>query len=53
MLFGLIEREPVGVVIVMGTHGRTGLSRLIWGNKAEEVVREAHCPVLVVKEPSA
>jgi nucleotide-binding universal stress UspA family protein len=40
-----------GVLIVMGSHGRTGLSRLLWGSKAEEVVRDLACPVLVVKAP--
>jgi nucleotide-binding universal stress UspA family protein len=49
MLMGLIGQNPGGVLIVMGTHGRTGLSRLIWGNRAEEVVRTAPCAVLVVK----
>ncbi len=42
-----------GVLIVMGSHGRTGLSRLLWGSKAEEVVRDLPCPVLVVKAPRA
>lgn len=37
--------------IVMGTHGRTGLSRLLMGSVAEEVVRKAKCPVLTVKAP--
>ena len=41
-----------GVLIVMGSHGRTGISRLLWGSKAEEVVRDFTCPVLVVKAPS-
>src|SRR5271157_5591645 len=41
-----------GVLLVMGSHGRTGISRLLWGNKAEEVVRNCPCPVLVVKAPS-
>ena len=41
-----------GVLIVMGSHGRTGLSRLLWGSKAEEVMRDLSCPVLVVKAPS-
>jgi nucleotide-binding universal stress UspA family protein len=36
-------------LIVMGTHGRTGLSRLIVGSVAERVVRLAPCPVLTVK----
>jgi nucleotide-binding universal stress UspA family protein len=53
MLIELIGQNPSGVLIVMGTHGRTGLSRLIWGNRAEEVVRTAPCAVLVVKEPAA
>ena len=42
-----------GVLLVMGSHGRTGLSRLMRGSKAEEVVRECPCPVLVVKATSA
>lgn len=41
-----------GALVVMGTHGRRGISRLLWGSKAEEVVRECPCPVLVVKAPS-
>jgi Universal stress protein family len=36
---------------VMGSHARHGISRLLWGSKAEEVVRECPCPVLVVKAP--
>src|SRR5262249_16819051 len=40
-------------LIVMGTHGRTGLSRLLMGSVAEEVVRKASCPVLTLKVPSA
>jgi len=35
--------------IVMPTHGRTGLNRLLMGSVAEEVVRKAPCPVLTVK----
>jgi nucleotide-binding universal stress UspA family protein len=38
-----------GVLVVMGSHGRTGLSRLLWGSLAEEVMRALPCPVLVVK----
>jgi nucleotide-binding universal stress UspA family protein len=41
-----------GVLVVMGSHGRTGLRRLLWGSKAEEFVRELVCPVLVVKAPA-
>jgi universal stress protein A len=40
-------------LIVIGTHGRTGLTRLLMGSVAEAVVRRAKCPVLTVKHPSA
>ena len=36
-------------LIVMGTHGRTGLSRLLMGSVAENVLPKANCPVLIVK----
>jgi universal stress protein A len=36
-------------LIVMGTHGRTGIGRLFLGSVAEEVLRRAPCPVLTVK----
>lgn len=36
-------------LIVLGTHGRRGMRRLLLGSVAEEVVRRAHCPVLVVR----
>ena len=36
-------------MIVLGTHGYTGLNRLIMGSVAEYVVRNAKCPVLIVK----
>lgn len=52
MLSDMIGGNPGGVLIVMGTHGRTGVNRMIWGNRAEEVVRTAPCAVLVVREPS-
>jgi nucleotide-binding universal stress UspA family protein len=38
-------------LIVMGTHGRTGLERLLMGSVAEKVMRDAACSVLVVKLP--
>jgi nucleotide-binding universal stress UspA family protein len=38
-------------VIVIGTHGRTGVDRLVMGSVAERVMREAPCSVLVVKLP--
>ncbi len=36
-------------LIVMGSHGRTGLSHVLIGSVAERVVRKAQCPVLIVK----
>jgi universal stress protein A len=36
-------------LIVMGTHGRTGLSHALLGSVAERVARLAHCPVLTVR----
>jgi len=48
----LRSAEDLGVdLIVMGTHGRTGLARLLMGSVAELVVRKAACPVLTVKTP--
>jgi nucleotide-binding universal stress UspA family protein len=38
-------------LIVMGTHGRTGLRRLLMGSVAEAIVRRAPCPVFIMKEP--
>jgi nucleotide-binding universal stress UspA family protein len=38
-------------LIVLGTHGRTGLGRLLMGSVVEKVVRKAACPVLTVKTP--
>jgi nucleotide-binding universal stress UspA family protein len=38
-------------LIVMGTHGRTGVERLLMGSVAEKVMRDAPCSVLVVKLP--
>ncbi len=36
-------------LVIMGSHGKKGLSRLIMGSVAEVVVRKANCPVLIVK----
>jgi nucleotide-binding universal stress UspA family protein len=43
-------RHPIDLIVV-GTHGRTGVSRLLIGSVAERVVRGARCPVLVVPTP--
>lgn len=39
-------------LIVMATHGRTGLAHVLLGSVAEKVVRKAPCPVLTIKHPS-
>ena len=38
-------------LIVMASHGRSGISRLLMGSMAEGVMRKSLCPVLVVKQP--
>ena len=48
-----VARETRCDFIVMGTHGRTGLGRLLMGSVAERVVREALCPVMTIKVPLA
>ena len=46
-----VARERGAGLIVISSHGRTGLGRILFGSTAESVVRHAHCPVLVVKPP--
>lgn len=46
-----LARKSQCDLIVMGTHGRTGLGRLLMGSVAEIVLRKAQCPVLTVKLP--
>jgi len=48
----LARREKVDL-IVLATHGRSGLSSMVMGSVAEEVVRKAKCPVLTVKSAAA
>ena len=47
-LAALAKSENVDL-IVMGSHGRTGVGRLLMGSVAENVMRRAECPVLIVK----
>ncbi|HVF56077.1 MAG TPA: universal stress protein [Pyrinomonadaceae bacterium] len=46
-----VAKERGVELIVISSHGRTGLGRILFGSTAESVVRHAHCPVLVVKPP--
>jgi nucleotide-binding universal stress UspA family protein len=52
-LDAIVSRQATGGfdLVVMGTHGRTGLSHLLLGSVAEGVVRRAACPVLTVRGP--
>jgi nucleotide-binding universal stress UspA family protein len=43
-------QEKQAELIVIPSHGRTGLTRLLIGSVAERVVRLAHCPVLVLRK---
>jgi universal stress protein A len=60
----LTEGDPAAVVkqtvaeqhvdlVVIGTHGRTGLDHFLMGSIAEEILRSCPCPVLIVKYPRA
>jgi nucleotide-binding universal stress UspA family protein len=44
-----VDRDPTFDLVVMGSHGRTGLRRALLGSVAEKVVRHARCPVLVAR----
>lgn len=48
----VVEKEHVDLVVV-GTHGRTGLSKVMMGSVAEEIFRKARCPVLTVGPASS
>lgn len=43
--------EAPANLIVIGSHGRTGLGRVLMGSVAEDVARKAICPVLIVRAP--
>jgi nucleotide-binding universal stress UspA family protein len=46
-----VAAEEQADFIILGTHGRTGIQRLLMGSVAESVIRRATCPVLAVKTP--
>jgi len=48
-----IAGEEGAEMIVLGTHGRTGVTRLLMGSVAEAIVRRSPCPVLVYRETAA
>jgi universal stress protein A len=50
LIVGLARDRKVDVIII-ATHGRTGLRHLVMGSVAEKVIRHAPCPVFVVRQP--
>jgi nucleotide-binding universal stress UspA family protein len=48
MIIDTAKRRRIGL-IVLGSHGRTGLGRILFGSKAERVIEGAPCPVMIVK----
>lgn len=49
----VLEGEPPFDLAVVGSHGRTGLRRVVLGSVAERIVRHAPCPVLVARKREA
>ena len=45
-----LDADPSIDLVVMGSHGRTGIKRALMGSVAEKIVRHARCPVLVARE---
>jgi nucleotide-binding universal stress UspA family protein len=46
----VLDRDPTVDLVVMGSHGRTGIKRVLLGSVAEKVVRHAKCPVVVARK---
>jgi len=46
-----VAKEMAADLIVMGTHGRSGITHFLLGSVAERVVRSSMCPVLTVRKP--
>lgn len=51
VILELAEKEQVEAIVI-GTHGRSGLMRLLMGSVAESVVRHAACRVIAIKQPT-
>ncbi|HEV3498263.1 MAG TPA: universal stress protein, partial [Actinomycetes bacterium] len=48
----LVEVSEGADLLVVGSHGRSGLGRLVLGSVAMACVHHAHCPVVVVRAPA-
>jgi len=46
-----VANEQHANMIVIGSHGRTGIGRVLMGSVAEEIARKSPCPVLIVRTP--
>jgi universal stress protein A len=51
MIVEALEADRSYDLVAMGTHGRTGIGRVLLGSVAERVVRHAPCAVLVTRQP--
>jgi len=49
-ILAAVDHDPSIDLVVMGSHGRTGIKRVLLGSVAEKVVRHARCPVCVARE---
>ena len=47
-IIAIAEEKKVSLIVI-GTHGRRGLNRLLLGSVAESVAKHAHCPVLLIR----
>ncbi len=47
----ILQESEAYDIVVMGTLGRTGISKLLMGSVAEKIVQNAKCPVMVAKSP--
>lgn len=52
-VLAVLEEAPGFDLVVTGSHGRTGIPRVLLGSVAERIVRHAPCPVMVIRQRSA
>lgn len=50
VIVDLVDREKVDLVMI-ATHGRSGVSRLVWGSVADRIIRSVRVPLLVIRAP--